>query len=89
MTITEQGRPNIESTVRHLGTEVDGDAVVLEQIKNGEFFIVSHAYNMVRIDRRYEEVASAFARYAPRYDGDEEYDVRTLVARMSQADQAS
>ena len=54
-------------------------AIVLEQIRAGQFFIVSHAYNMVRIQERYDEIGAAFAEYAPRYDGDEEYDIRTLL----------
>ena len=59
--------------------------IVLQQIADGRFYIVSHAYNMVRVKERYEEIAEAFAAYAPRYEGDEEYDVRHLLARMSQS----
>jgi len=58
--------------------------IAMAQIKNGEFFIVSHAYNMVRIDARHDAISKAYARYAPRYDGDDEFDVRTLFARMAQ-----
>ena len=57
-------------------------AIAMEQIKNGNFFIVSHAYNMVHIDERYREISSAFTTYAPRYSGDIEFDVRTRAARM-------
>lgn len=56
--------------------------IAMEQIKNNEFYIVSHAYNMVHIDKRYNAVSSAFTKYAPRYEGDEEYDVRTLFTQM-------
>ncbi len=45
--------------------------------------IVSHAYNMVRIDERYRRVKKAYEHYAPRYDGDDEFDVRTLFAKMA------
>ena len=66
-----------------MGMETDKyAAIVMEQLKNGEFFIVSHAYNMERIYQRGEEVARAYARYAPRYDGDDEFDVRTLMERL-------
>lgn len=54
----------------------------MEQIKEGKFFIVSHAYNMKRIEDRYNEVKEAYNKYAPRYDGDEEFDVRTLFSKM-------
>ena len=58
-------------------------AVAMEQIKAGKFYIVSHAYNKARIDNRYAEISEAYNTYAPRYEGDEEYDVRILMARMA------
>lgn len=54
-------------------------AIVMQQVRAGEFYIVSHAYNMEHITARYEEVSKAYATYAPRYAGDEEYDVRTRM----------
>jgi NAD(P)-dependent dehydrogenase (short-subunit alcohol dehydrogenase family) len=53
-------------------------AIALEQIKRGEFYIVSHAYNIVRINDRYAEISGAYERYAPRYEGDNEFDTRIL-----------
>lgn len=67
---------------------MDTDAytsLVLRQLKAGELYIVSHAYNKVRLDQRYVQLASAFARYAPRYEGDDELDVRTQLAKMTEA----
>jgi len=52
--------------------------IVKEQIKNEEHIIVSHAYNSVHIERRNEEIISAYKKYAPRYDGDNEYDIKTI-----------
>lgn len=64
------------------GMDTDAYAeLVLRQIEAGRFFIVSHAYNMVRIDRRQHEIAEAFAAYAPRYPGDDTFDVRTLGSK--------
>ena len=37
---------------------------------------------MEHIKDRYDEVAKAYEDYAPRYEGDEEYDVRYLLAKM-------
>lgn len=59
-------------------------SVAMKQIKQGEFYIVSHAYNVVRIDERYKKVKKAYEHYAPRYDGDDEFDVRTLFNRMAE-----
>lgn len=53
-------------------------SIAMQQIKAGKFYIVSHAYNMVRIDDRYDEIRAAYETYAPRYERDVEYDVRTI-----------
>lgn len=59
--------------------------IVLEQIRAGESFIVSHAYNIEHINARHARLGSAFAKYAPRYEGDDEYDVPTLIAKFQAA----
>jgi NAD(P)-dependent dehydrogenase (short-subunit alcohol dehydrogenase family) len=58
-------------------------ATVMAQLKAGEFYIVSHAYNRVRLEERFSAIAAAYDKYAPRYSGDDEYDVRTLIAKLS------
>lgn len=58
--------------------------IVVRQIRDGRFFVVSHAYNMVHVDARHATLADSYAKYAPRYPGDDEYDVRTLLAKLSQ-----
>lgn len=37
---------------------------------------------MVRINERYEAIRKAYERYAPRYKGDDEFDVRTLFTKI-------
>jgi len=49
---------------------------LLPQMKAGQFYLVGHSYNMVRITEEYEAVKAAFEEYAPRYEGDEKYDIR-------------
>ena len=56
---------------------------VVEQIRAGEFYVVTHAYNIVRIKPIHEEIEDAYQRNAPRYEGDDEYDVPTLIARLT------
>lgn len=56
---------------------------VVEQIRAGEFYVVTHSYNVVRIKPIHDAVEAAYARNAPRYEGDEEYDVPTLIARLT------
>ncbi len=56
--------------------------IVLPQLAARERFVVSHAYNVVPMRERTEALEAAFARSAPRYDGDEEHDVRAYIARL-------
>jgi NAD(P)-dependent dehydrogenase (short-subunit alcohol dehydrogenase family) len=62
--------------------------IVIEQIRAGEHFVVSHAYNIEHIDARHAELTSAFAKYTPRYEGDDEYDVPTVIANFIAARKA-
>ncbi|CAI8294423.1 MAG: dehydrogenase [Hyphomonadaceae bacterium] len=70
--------------VSKLGMDTDRFAdIVLEQIRGGAYYVVSHAYNMHHIRDRFEAVSKAFETYAPRYDGDDEYDTQVLIKRLS------
>jgi NAD(P)-dependent dehydrogenase (short-subunit alcohol dehydrogenase family) len=53
--------------------------LAMPQIKNNEFYVVSHAYNIVRIDEDHDQLKSAYATYTPRYEGDNQYDIRLNV----------
>lgn len=57
-------------------------SIAMQQIKDGKFYIVSHAYNMKRINDRYNEIKKAFEKYVPRYKGDDEFDIRTLMVKL-------
>lgn len=57
-------------------------AKVVEQMRNDEELIVSHPYNMVHVQDRYDRLSRAFAAYAPRYGGDDEHDSRALLSKM-------
>lgn len=75
------GSELIPKGARDLGMSPDEFAkIALEQIKGGEFYVVSHSYNQVHIDRRYKEMSQALATFAPRHEGDERYDVRFLMS---------
>lgn len=67
-----------------VGMDTDKFAdLAMEQITAGKYYIVSHAYNMERIQPIQQEIGDAFAEYAPRYEGDEEFDVRSLGVKHS------
>ncbi|MEP1470139.1 MAG: SDR family oxidoreductase [Halieaceae bacterium] len=66
------------------GMNVDEFAeLVMRQLKAGEFYVVSHSYNKVRLEERHAKIASAYDNYAPRTDGDDKYDIRSLIERMT------
>ncbi|MCG8348969.1 MAG: SDR family oxidoreductase [Chloroflexales bacterium] len=72
-----------DAELMQLGMDADQyTSIAMEQIKAGEFYIVSHAYNIVRINERHDAIAKAFEQYAPRYEGDNEFDVWTLYTRL-------
>jgi len=58
-------------------------AITLPQMLAGERYVVSHGYNQVRIDERYQSMNDAYTRSAPRAEGDERYDVKQLRERYS------
>ena len=69
--------------VSKLGMDTDKFAeTVLAQIRAGAYYVVSHAYNMQHIRDRFDAVSKAFEAYAPRYDGDDEYDTQLLIKRL-------
>ncbi|MFK7733616.1 MAG: SDR family NAD(P)-dependent oxidoreductase [Pseudomonadales bacterium] len=73
-------KSELTKRIAHLAMDADEFAeCALQQIADGQFYIVSHSYNMVQIKKRYEEIEKAYAQYAPRYEGDEEYDIRHLM----------
>jgi NAD(P)-dependent dehydrogenase (short-subunit alcohol dehydrogenase family) len=76
----------IPEAIRGLAMETDRFAAkVAAQIHAGERFIVTHACNRDGITPRREALDHAYDTYAPRYEGDDEYDVGKLIAKMSRA----
>lgn len=70
---------------RHNGMDADRFAeTIFAQMQAGEYYLVAHSYNIVRMRERIDELEAAFARYAPRYEGDEEFDVQLYYARLAE-----
>jgi len=55
--------------------------IAMKQILAGEYYVVSHAHNVVRITERYNELIKAYETYVPRYEGDDEFDARAMMAK--------
>ncbi len=62
-------------------------ARIFPQMQAGEYYLVSHPYNVVRMKERWDEVYAAFHKYAPREEGDDESDVQLWFQRMMAARQ--
>jgi NAD(P)-dependent dehydrogenase (short-subunit alcohol dehydrogenase family) len=55
-------------------------------IKSGDFYIVTHPPVVELARERWEEIASAFAHQAPRFEGDEALDTREFIRRYRPED---
>ena len=53
--------------------------IAMKQIKANEFYVVSHAYNIVHIDEDHAQLKEVYETYVPRYEGDVQYDIRTNI----------
>ena len=67
---------------RHAEAAMDADAFaarIVPQMEAGGFYLVSHPYNVVRMEERWAEAYDAFAHYAPRAPGDAAMDVQLVI----------
>ena len=55
--------------------------LLYHKIKASERFVVTDAYTVEHIKACFEAISNAYSSYAPRYKGDEDYDVKTLIKR--------
>ncbi len=70
---------------RNMGMEADRfAATIFAQMQAGEYYLVAHAYNAVRLQERIAELKAAYASYAPRYQGDDEFDVQLYYQRLAE-----
>lgn len=58
-------------------------ARVVEGIRDESFYIVSHPHAVEIARRRWEEIDAAFEARAPRREGDEEYSMERIMARLA------
>ncbi len=56
--------------------------MAVEGIRTGEFYIVTHPHAVDIANRRWTEVEDAFARQAPRREGDEIYDLEPVLGAL-------
>ncbi len=69
--------------VMQLGMDPDEiGRLTIEGVKRGDFYIVTHPHNRDYIEERYKEILDAFVAQAPRFEGDEKYDVRKIMEQF-------
>ena len=56
--------------------------IVLQGIREDRYFLLTHPHAIEYAQRRWQEVEAAFAEQAPRYEGDDRYDVAKVIARL-------
>ena len=56
--------------------------IIVPQMLAREPYVVSHPYNAVRNAQRADAIADSYTRNAPRFDGDDKWDVRKLIAKL-------
>jgi NAD(P)-dependent dehydrogenase (short-subunit alcohol dehydrogenase family) len=56
---------------------------IVDQMEAGAYYLVGHSYNAVRMEERWGEVRAAFEAWAPREEGDDQYDVRLFFERRA------
>lgn len=69
-------------TAEHAMPAAEAADIVLQQIREGRFFILTHPHVIEYAQKRWNDVEAAFAEQAPRYDGDDRYDVTKAIARI-------
>ncbi len=69
-------------TEEHAMPAAEAADMVLQGIREGRFFLLTHPHVIEYARTRWEEVDAAFAEQAPRYEGDDRYDVVKAIARI-------
>ncbi len=71
-----------EAMAQGLAAEAVAERVV-EAIRAEYFYVLTHPHVVDYAERRWQEIEAAFARQAPRYDGDSAYDVNAIIERLA------
>lgn len=59
--------------------------ITLEGVKAGSFIIPTHPHAVEFAETRWQEINGAFTALAPRYEGDERYDVMHIIRQLNES----
>jgi NAD(P)-dependent dehydrogenase (short-subunit alcohol dehydrogenase family) len=82
----EAGSELAGEAMQHIGMPVkDVAEATIRGLEAEDFFIVTHPHAVEFGKSRWDEIESAFAAQAPRFEGDEKYDLNVVLKRISDA----
>jgi NAD(P)-dependent dehydrogenase (short-subunit alcohol dehydrogenase family) len=82
----EAGSEQAGEAMQHIGMPVEDVAeATIRGLEAEDFFIVTHPHAVEFGKSRWDEIESAFAAQAPRFEGDEKYDLNVVLKRISDA----
>ena len=80
----EDGSEQAGAAMQHIGMPVEDVAeATIRGLEEEAFFIVTHPHAVEFGKSRWDEIDSAFATQAPRYEGDEKYDLNVVLKQLA------
>ena len=80
----EAGSEQAGAAMQHIGMRVEDVAqATIRGLAEDTFFIVTHPHAVAFGQARWREIESAFAKQAPRFEGDEKYDLNQLLGQIT------
>ena len=77
---SEAGSEQAGAAMQHIGMPVEAVAqAAMRGLKDETFFIVTHPHALEFAQSRWTDIESAFTSQAPRFEGDEKYNLNTLL----------
>ena len=79
----EAGSEQAGAAMQHIGMPVEDVAeATIRGLEEEAFFIVTHPHAVEFGKSRWDEIESAFATQAPRFEGDEKYDLNVVLKQL-------
>lgn len=80
----EAGSEQAGAAMQHIGMPVEEvAAATLKGLAEETFFVVTHPHAVEFAQSRWTEIETAFAAQAPRFDGDQKYDLNLIMQQMA------
>ena len=80
----EAGSEQAGAAMQHIGMPVEDVAeATIRGLEVEDFFIVTHPHAVEFGKSRWDEIESAFTRQAPRFEGDDKYDLNVVMKQLA------